>query len=398
MAKSVEALVKPELLVWARKHTGLTVEQAAKKVQVKPDRLESWEKGEKRPTLRQLRKLGSVYKRPMAVFYLPEPPKDFQPIRDFRRLPEKVAGIESPELMWAIRRARDCREIALELYEDLEGESPMFSMRADISDDPESLAGQIRKVLGVTRDIYLTFRNDYDTFNWWRTSLENVGVLVFQASDVDPSEMSGFSISETPFPVVVANIKDSVRRRSFTILHEFIHILLRDGGLCDVEEEFERAPQDQRIEIFSNRTAGAILVPKEELLQEDFVARRSGKVDWSDDEIAELANKYWVSREVLLRRLLICGKTTTEFYRKKRQEYEKEYKKHIGRRKEGFPPPHRMAISTVGPFFVRLALNSYYQEKISAGDLADFLNIKLRHMGRIEREVMGHPVEFGVAS
>ncbi len=91
MAKRVEAMVQPELLVWARTSAGLSLDQAAKKVQVGPGRLESWESGKGRPTVRptvkQLRKLGNAYKRPIAVFYLPEPPKDFQPMKDFRRLP-----------------------------------------------------------------------------------------------------------------------------------------------------------------------------------------------------------------------------------------------------------------------------------------------------------------------
>ena len=96
MANRVEALLKPELLPWARENARLTVEEAARKVQVKPERLESWEAGEKRPTIKQLRKLGKAYKRPLAVFCLPERARDFQPMHDFRRLPGQVAGLESP--------------------------------------------------------------------------------------------------------------------------------------------------------------------------------------------------------------------------------------------------------------------------------------------------------------
>ncbi|MBI5117905.1 ImmA/IrrE family metallo-endopeptidase [Candidatus Poribacteria bacterium] len=398
MSKSIEALVKPELLAWARKSAGLTVDEAARKAHVKPDRLECWEKGERRPTLRQLRELARIYKRPLAVFYLPEPPRDFQPLRDFRRILQKVEGVESPELRHEIRRAWDRRDIALELYEELEGELPKFSPSAMLSDDPETLAEKIRNLLGVKREVYSGFRDKYDALNWWRAALENLGVLVFQARNIEPAEMSGFSISETPFPVIVLNIKDPVRRRIFTMLHELTHILLQDGGLCDVEEEYERAPEDQRVEVFSNRVAGAVLVPETELLQEDIVARKGRMADWANEEIEELANRFWVSRETLLRRLLICGKTTAQFYKKKKLEYEKQYKLRKAEVEHGFAPPYRLAISVAGLFFVRLALNSYYQERISAGDLSDFLNIKLRHVGRIEQEVMGRFVEFGVAS
>ena len=75
MTESIEAIIKPELLIWARKSAGLTLADAAKKAQVSEDKLNEWETGKSRPSISQLRKLGKVYKRPIAVFYLPEPPK-----------------------------------------------------------------------------------------------------------------------------------------------------------------------------------------------------------------------------------------------------------------------------------------------------------------------------------
>ena len=71
MARSVDALVNPDLLVWARRNSSLTIEQVAKKVPVKPTHLKQWEKGELRPTIKQLSKLGHIYKRPIALFYRP---------------------------------------------------------------------------------------------------------------------------------------------------------------------------------------------------------------------------------------------------------------------------------------------------------------------------------------
>lgn len=398
MAKRIEALVEPGLLVWARKNARLTVEEAAKKVQVKSERLASWETGERRPTIKQLRKLAKAYKRPLAVFYLPEPPKDFQPMHDFRRFPGEVARLESPQLRFEIRSARDRRDIALELYEGLEGELPVFPAEASLSDDPENLATEIRELLGITLEDQFRFRSRHDAFNSWRSALENAGVLIFQATGVDLSEMRAFSISETPFPVIVVNIKDSPLARIFSMLHEFVHIMLRDGGICDLGEEADRPPERQRVEIFSNRVAGAILVPKGALLREGLVLRKRRWAEWSDKEIRGLARQYRVSREVLLRRLLIWRRITDEFYQKKIREYKEEYETRRERPRAGFPPPYRSAISSAGRLFIRLVLENYYQENITASDLSDFLNIRLKHMGQIEREVMGYSLEFGASS
>lgn len=398
MAKSVPALINPELLVWARKNSRLTIEQAAKKVPVKKERLELWEQGDLKPTIKQLRKLGHIYKRPIAVFYLSEPPRDFIPLHDFRRFPIDVEELESPKLRFEIRRARDRREIALELYQDLEGELPDFTLKCDLTDKPEELSEKIRDFLGISPNDQFGFRDHYDAFNSWRAAIENQGVLVFQASGIDLIEMRGFSISDIPLPVIVVNIRDYPYGRIFTMLHELTHILLRDGGLCDLAETGNRSIDEQKVEIFSNHVAGSVLVPKNLLLSEDLISEKSHDPEWADEEIYKLSHKYKVSREVMLRRLLILGRTTPDFYRIKRQQFEKEYLKMLDRKTEGFAPPHRKAISNAGPTFTRLVINSYYQENITAGDLSDFLSVKLKHMGKIEMETMGFSAEFGAFS
>ena len=47
----IPALVEPELLRWARRSAGFQLGEAAHKIQVKPERLESWERNEAKPTV-----------------------------------------------------------------------------------------------------------------------------------------------------------------------------------------------------------------------------------------------------------------------------------------------------------------------------------------------------------
>jgi Zn-dependent peptidase ImmA (M78 family) len=389
MAKSVQALIKPELLVWARNRAGFTVEQVTKRMSIGPERLDEWESGVKHPTINQLRQLAQIYKRPLAVFYLSEPPLDFEPLRDYRSFWGQTSESESPGLKLEIRRAWSRRDIALDLYQSLEGQPPSFSLEVGPSEGPEQLAMRIRSLLRVTREIQGRFANDYEAYKWWRSALEERGLLVFQASGVELSEMRGFSISERPFPVIVVNVKDSPVARIFTMLHELIHVIQHEGGLCDLEES-RGHPHSQEREVFSNRVAGEILVPREDLLKEEIVALRGFSSSWPDHEVAELARSYHVSQEVIVRRLLVCGLTTDEFYQQKRAQW-RQYKRPSS---SGGPQPYRRVISTVGTPFIRLVLTNYYQENITARDVSDFLNVRLKHLGRIEREVMGTNVEF----
>ncbi|MFN7961726.1 MAG: XRE family transcriptional regulator [Thermoanaerobaculia bacterium] len=383
MATRVEALVKPALLVWGRESTGLDLEAAAKKLQVSPERLSAWEGGAQRPTVKQLRKIARVYRRPIAVFYLPRPPKDFQAMHDFRRLPGEVAGGLSPELAFEIRWAQDRREIALELHQRLYGRAPRFALRADLANDPEKLSESIRAELGVTLGEQFRLRHPYGPFNYWRTAIENYHSLVFQMSGVEPSEARAFSVSELPLPAIVVNIKDSPRARCFSLLHELTHILLRTGGLCDLNDRSARAGEDLKVEAFCNAVAGAALVPADALLAEPLV-RRQASFEWHDSEIESLSGRFGVSQEVILRRLLALGRTTEHFYASKRLQYLERFRSQEGREAGGFAPPFRMALSRAGDRFARTVLASYYQDEITASDVAEFLDVGLQHLDKIE--------------
>lgn len=392
MTDRINSIAKPELLIWARNSAGYSIDVAAKKIQVKSERLTGWERGELTPTLNQLRNMGRIYKRPIAVFFLPEPPYDFQPLHDYRRLSGEPIEEKSPNLIFEIRQAYNRREIALDLSNEL-GDTPSeINIKADLSDNPDQIAKTIRSYLGITDEKQKAWRTPYDALNAWRSALEKVGVLVFQTSGVELSEMRGFSIAESPFPVIVANNKDAPHGRIFTLLHEFVHVLLRDGGLCDLHENDELPPDDKRVEMFCNRVAGASLVPKEILLSESLLARKEEYSDWSEEELTSLSKHFSVSKAVILRRLLICQRTTKEFYQSKIDENEKPYQENIKfkkgqKKKGGFAPPHIKAISSAGPSFTRIIFNGFYQKKITVSDLSDYLNVKTKHFGKIEQLV-----------
>ena len=82
-----EALVTPSVMRWARGTARLSPEQASDRIGQPVEEIEAWEKGDKHPSMAQARKAAAAYKRPLAVLYLPEPPTDFEPMRDLRKLP-----------------------------------------------------------------------------------------------------------------------------------------------------------------------------------------------------------------------------------------------------------------------------------------------------------------------
>ena len=148
MAKSALAFINPDILVWAREQAGLTIEAAAEGIAVSADKLAKCEAGDDHLTFPQFLKAANFYKRAPALFYLDERPQGFQPIQDFRHLHDAEVAM-TPALEWAIRQARERRELALELRQDVQEPVSEFTLRAALTDNVEAVGQAIRDYLGI---------------------------------------------------------------------------------------------------------------------------------------------------------------------------------------------------------------------------------------------------------
>jgi Zn-dependent peptidase ImmA (M78 family)/DNA-binding XRE family transcriptional regulator len=386
----VEALANPKLLVWARESASLTEEAVAKKIGVKAERIRAWESGQERPSVAQLRNFAAATKRPLAVFYLAEPPDTFDALHDFRAgTAAEVPAAASPDLAFEIRKAYDRREWGLELMSDLQLNPPTFDVRLRLDEDIEIAGGKLRAALGVRTEMQSRWRVDYEAFREWRALLEHAGILTFQATDLELDEARGFSISLKPLPAVVVNIKDAYRGRIFTLLHEAAHIALNEGGICDLDDN-QRRNASAKVEAYCNRVAGAVLFPKTDLLATSEVRNhRSTEMTWSDGEIEALSRKFGGSREALLVRLLALNRTNEKFYYGKRDEYQRAYAEWRKQRKEGFALPHVVSLSSAGPLFTALVIENFNREHITASDVSDYLQVRVKHLPEIQRDYSG---------
>jgi Zn-dependent peptidase ImmA (M78 family)/transcriptional regulator with XRE-family HTH domain len=365
------------------------LEDAAGKAGVSVERLTSWENGSARPSVAQLRKLASVYRRPLAVFYLPEPPRDFQPLTDYRRLPEAEKGQVSPELEAVIRRAHAQREAALELRELAADPVRSVPVAANPSRDPERFGAMARDVLGVSIETQLAWPDSGRALTGWITAIEDLDVMVLQAQRIDLTEMRGFTLTADPLPVIVLNGADAQRGRIFTLLHEFAHVLLSSAaGLCDLHDGGSADTDD--IEVFCNRAAAATLLPSDVFRAHVVALRPPATGEWDDAVLSTLAERFSVSREVILRRLYAEGFASWSFLAKKVREYRAAYEEQARRRKEegrSGPTYYTMRVRDLGRPYIRLALDAYDRDDINASELAEFLEVKLNNLQRLTEEL-----------
>jgi Zn-dependent peptidase ImmA (M78 family)/DNA-binding XRE family transcriptional regulator len=387
--------VAPDVLGWARRTSGMESALAARRLGVSEASLAKWESGELRPTIKQLRKAAKVFRRPLAVLLLPAPPRDFQPLRDFRRPPSGAQAEWSPALHAEFKRALSQREVFLELAELAPASVPQPSeeLSVDSHAPPDEAAEHLREMIG------LQGRPDWagprEALNAVVATVERLGVLVIQTQDVGIGEMRGFSVSERPFPVVALNGADWPRPRLFTLLHELCHVALNAGGVCDLHESRGRAPTSEDVvEQFCNRVAAAVLMPRELMLGEPLVQRYGGAHSWTLDELRQLSNRFGASSEALLLRLITLDKATWDLYWARKPELEAEYaearRRERQRQQEGQGGPSYYVVKArdLGHGYVASVLDAFRSRAISSLDVADYLDVRYEQLSRLEQAAL----------
>ena len=287
--------VRPEILVWARETARLTPEEAVKKLQL-PDargvpavqRLAALETGEDEPSRRMLLKMAQHYRRPLLTFYLSAPPLRADRGGDFRRLHDGHPVDQEAVLDALLRNVRARQSmVRAALEEEDEAEPLPFVGSRKISDGQPVLLEALQKVLGVDRSQYHKETTPADAFRMLRTHAESAGVFVLLKGDVgshhtalDVDVFRGFAIADEVAPFVVINSGDTVPARSFTLLHELVHLLLGQTGVSGAESETE-------IEKFCNDVASEFLLSAHEL--KDLDLRKTTNLDVVEARIREFA-------------------------------------------------------------------------------------------------------------
>ena len=375
--------MNPAMLVWARERSGQTVAEVASAVGKDVATIQSWESGKAAPTYVQLEKLAySVFRRPLALFFFPAPPEEPDPHQSFRTLPDFEIEVLSAETRFRIRQARAAQ---LSFAELAQGKNP--AARQLIRDLPavgkpiaNALASAVREYLGVTVATQNAWKSNEQALRSWRAAVEDAGVFVFKDS-FKQKDISGFSLFDTEFPVVYINNATSKTRQMFTLFHEIGHLLTHTGGVTKRDETYIETlhGRPREVEILCNRFAADVLVPESAFLQEDLTP--------SDENIARLARRYRVSREVILRRLFDRGAVSPAYYRSRMNAWAADYFSKADDTESG-GNYYATQASYVSDTFARLAFRNYYRGAISLEDLARHLNLKASSISGLEQALL----------
>jgi transcriptional regulator with XRE-family HTH domain len=178
--------INPSVLRWARETAGFTPGQVVEKLSRKKitvETIEAWERGESAPDYIQLERLAyEIYKRPLAVFFFPEPPLEESPRQAFHTLPESEINELPQRVLFLLRQAKSMQANLEELYEGVNPAERQllrdlpFSISAPVTE----LAKSVRDFLDMELSIQLQWKSNEEAFKAWRDALEEHGIFVFK--------------------------------------------------------------------------------------------------------------------------------------------------------------------------------------------------------------------------
>ncbi len=384
---SLEALITPSVIRWARESAGLTVQEAAKKLKRPVEDIEAWESGDKRPSITQARKASELYRRPLAAFYLPEPPKDFEILRDYRSLPLDERREYSPKLLVIIRTAIEHQQWTREFL-IAEGTEPLsFVGSANIHSLPNEVAINILQTLDVTPDEQYSCRTRDDALRLWMRKAERKGIFIFREGQVDLRECRGFVISDEYAPFVYLNSEDARAAQLFTLVHELTHIWLDQSGISNLSANgLYNFPEASTVEAFCNKVASEALLVRTTFVNEWLKLNNDTTIE---NRIEKLSDKFKISEEAIARRLLEDGRISNRKYDELRDYYQdrwrklKDFEKKRLKEAEGGPSFYIKKLSNNGYAYTQTVASAFKGGQISGREASSLLGVKVNHIPKL---------------
>lgn len=384
--------INPLILKWARETAGLSIEEACEKLAIKDtklfhatEKLIALESGEFEPTRTLLEIMVKKYHRPLIVFYMPDIPQPGNRGQDFRTLPPNYSS-ETIAIVDTLIRDIQVRQniVRSALEDDDEIPSLQFINSMTINDGISQVLQKIIQLLDFNLENYRRKTNSNEAFTYLRTKIEDKGVFVLLIGDLGSHHTEigldffrGFSLADDIAPFIVINDKDAKSAWSFTLIHEFVHLLLGQTGISGQYS-------DSEIEQFCNDIASEILLPKVEILE--FRNIHTLEKEELIDKITRFAYARKVSSSMLAYKLFRCNYISKQLWMELSITYKnlwllnKEVEKNKLKNKNGGPDYYVLRRSHVGLNLISLVQRMMITGSISSTKAGRVLGVNAKNI------------------
>jgi len=375
---------------WARESAGYTLAAVAEKLKCSESIIAAWESHEdtRKPSLAQAKKVAHVYRYPLNVLYLKETPESFPETPDLRSSQKSSrVGPESwtPNLRWLIRQGYDRQATARELLRaEGAGNLDWVGSEEAMSKRPKDLASQIRNSLNASIEDQFGWKNVQDAFSEWINRIEANGVFVHQSNHhqayrIETAEMRGLALADSIAPFIILNNYGAPAGKIFTLMHELAHLWIGKPGISGTVLFRDAETNQDRIELYCNRVASAILIPDSEYKK----ARENAESGITDEWIAKNASKFKISKDAMACRAREQGDLSWERYLELHAKYEAEWKEVKRLQKEkgsGGGDWPQMDSQEAGRAFSRLAFGAYQSGELGILEVSNVLGVKINRL------------------
>jgi len=387
-----KAYITAKVFKWARESAKMTEEIAASKVAVSIDKFKDWEDGEDFPTIRQAQTLAKAYRRPFALFFLPDVPTDFQPLQDFRKTGSKELSTSS---IFIIREIQQKQAWISEVNEDNNENRVPFIGRFSIKDNPVLVAKDILATLNINP---LNYKSNNPIIEWIDKAESN-GIFISRTSFIhsrlklDSNEIQGFAIADDFAPFIFINSDDWNAPQLFTLVHELSHLWIAETGISnEVEPSIKNVGDYNPIELFCNEVAANALMPKE------FVDSLDSKAFDNAKEVFINAKMIGVSSFALLVRALNLNIISLSTYKQLKHLADIEYNEFLKREeakkikqkekeKSGGPNYFLLQLNRNSRLFTQTVLDAFRGGVIEPSMASNLLNVQVNKFPKLEAQM-----------
>lgn len=387
-----KAYITAKVFKWARESARMTEAIAASKVAVSVEKLRGWENGKDYPTIRQAQSLAKAYRRPFALFFLPDVPTDFQPLQDFRKTGSKELSTSS---IFIIREIQQKQAWISEVNEENAVNRVPFIGKFTIKDNPVLVANDILATLKINPLKYSSSNPIIE----WIDKAESNGVYISRTSFIhsrlklDSNEIQGFAIADSYAPFIFINSDDWNAPQLFTLVHELAHLWIAETGISnDVEPSFISAGDKNPIELFCNEVAANALMPR------TFLDGLDSKAFDHAKEVFKNARLIGVSSFALLVRALNQNLISFSTYKQLKHFADVEYNAFLTREeakkrkqkekdKSGGPNFFLLQLNRNSRLFTQTVLDAFRGGAIEPTMASNLLNVQVNKFPKLEAQM-----------
>ena len=225
----VDVQVSKDILEWVMGRVHM--EDLPSKV---TQRLLQWYSGEKTPTFNQIEETSKATGIPLGYFFLATPPIESLPLLDYRTVDSLELERPSRNLIDTIHNMEQVQDWTKDQLIS-EGAEPLdFVSSMSENTAASEFVAYIRSILGLTIDWFAYSKSADESFKLIRNKISDAGVIVMMNGIVGNNthrslaidEFRAFAVVDKYAPLIFINSNDSTSGKLFSLLHEFVHILM----------------------------------------------------------------------------------------------------------------------------------------------------------------------------